>query len=58
VSPLIELVDWLERIGCQEIILLDNDSAYEPLLDYYRTTPHIVLTLGAKRRHHPLTSGR
>jgi hypothetical protein len=45
-APLVELVDWLERAGCDEIYFLDNDSAYEPLLDYYRETPHTVLALG------------
>jgi hypothetical protein len=45
-APLAELVDWLERAGCDEIYLIDNDSAYEPLLDYYRSTPHTVVRLG------------
>jgi hypothetical protein len=44
--PLKELVGWLERAGCEEIYLLDNDSAYEPLLAWYRETPHDVLRLG------------
>lgn len=30
----------------EEIILLDNDSEYEPLLDYYRESPHRVVELG------------
>jgi hypothetical protein len=46
-EPLRKLVSWLERAGCEEIYLLDNDSAYEPLLDYYRQSPHRVLMLGA-----------
>ena len=46
VTPLRQLVDWLERTGCDEIYLIDNDSAYEPLLDYYETTPHTVVRLG------------
>jgi hypothetical protein len=41
-----ELVGWLEQAGCEEIYLLDNDSAYEPLLDYYKETPHEVIRLG------------
>jgi len=45
-SPLRDLVAWLERAGCEEIYLLDNDSTYEPLLDYYRETPHTVIRLG------------
>jgi hypothetical protein len=46
VTPLAELVGWLERAGHEEIYLLDNDSAYEPLLEYYERTPHTVLRLG------------
>lgn len=46
VSTLVELVDWLERAGCEEIYLIDNDSAYEPLLDYYHGTSHHVIRLG------------
>jgi hypothetical protein len=45
-EPLIELVDWLERASTQEIHLLDNDSAYPPLLEYYERTPHNVVRLG------------
>jgi hypothetical protein len=45
-SPLAELVAWLERAGCGEIYLVDNDSVYEPLLEYYERTPHTVLRLG------------
>jgi hypothetical protein len=44
-TPLLPLVEWLERAGCEEIYLLDNDSAYEPLLDYYERTPHTVVRL-------------
>ena len=46
VLPLEQLVSWLERAGCEEIYLLDNDSIYEPLLDYYKGTPHTVIRLG------------
>ena len=46
VESLRELVEWLERTGFERIHLLDNDSAYEPLLDYYRQTPHNVIRLG------------
>jgi len=42
-SVLLELIEWLERAGCEEIYLLDNDSRYQPLLDYYDKTPHTVL---------------
>jgi hypothetical protein len=44
-SSLLELVAWLERVGVDEIYLLDNDSAYGPLLEYYERTPHTVIRL-------------
>ena len=46
VEALRELVDWLEGTGFERIHLPDNDSAYEPLLEYYRRTPHDVVRLG------------
>jgi hypothetical protein len=45
-TPLKELVAWLERAGHDEIYLIDNDSAYEALLDWYEQTPHTVIRLG------------
>jgi hypothetical protein len=42
-----DLVTWLERADCDEIYLIDNDSSYEPLLEFYRESPHTVLRLGA-----------
>ena len=46
VTELRELVAWLERIGQERIILLDNDSTWEPLLEFYDQTPHGVCRLG------------
>jgi hypothetical protein len=54
VAPLRELVAWLERAGSEEIYLLDNDSAYEPLLDYYAQTPHTVVRLERNWGKHAL----
>ena len=45
-APLRTLVEWLEQAGSTEVYLLDNDSTYEPLLDYYSQTPHTVVRLG------------
>jgi hypothetical protein len=53
-TPLRELVGWLERAGQEEIYLLDNDSAYEPLLDWYGQTPHTVVRLGSNVGHFAL----
>jgi hypothetical protein len=51
VTPLAELLDYLERAGCEPIYLLDNDSTYPPLLEYYEETPHTVIRLGENRGH-------
>ena len=44
-TPLRELVQWLEAAGHQEIVMIDNDSTYEPLLGYYESTLHRVIRL-------------
>lgn len=33
---------WLEKVGHQRIVLLDNASTYEPLLAYLDSSPHEV----------------
>jgi hypothetical protein len=38
-------VEWLEQAGMRHIFIIDNESAYPPLLDYYRTTKHTVFLL-------------
>lgn len=45
-TTLKEMLARLELAGIQRIIILDNDSSYEPLLQYYRNTPHEVRYLG------------
>lgn len=42
-SPLLELVEWLEASDQHEIWLIDNDSTYPPLLRYLATTGHHVV---------------
>lgn len=42
-TPLVELVAWLERAGYTQIIILDNASNYPPLLEYYRSIPYEVV---------------
>ncbi|HEV7467765.1 MAG TPA: glycosyltransferase family 2 protein [Candidatus Dormibacteraeota bacterium] len=51
VTPLRALVGWLERAGCTRIHLVDNESTYPPLLDYYASTPHHVIRLGRNQGH-------
>jgi hypothetical protein len=46
VTPLRQLVSWLERAGHERIILLDNDSSWPPLIEYLYASPHEVVWLG------------
>jgi hypothetical protein len=43
VSCLIQLIDWLEKAGHENIFIIDNDSTYEPLIEFYKNTNHTVL---------------
>ena len=45
VSPLRELVTWLETHGYERLILVDNASTYPPLTEFLRTSPHEVVLL-------------
>ena len=45
VSCLRRLVDWLEQAGHERIVIVDNASTYEPLLDYLDGSPHQVVRL-------------
>lgn len=45
VTDLRVLVAWLELADYERIILLDNDSTYPELLDFYAETPHDVVYL-------------
>jgi hypothetical protein len=42
-SPLQQLLNWLERAGHERIILVDNASSYPPMLEQLATTPHTVV---------------
>jgi hypothetical protein len=50
-SSLAQLITWLEAAGHEDIVIVDNDSSYEPLLDYYDKTPHEVVRLGQNLGH-------
>lgn len=50
-SPLIELIGWLEKAGIRKIILIDNDSAYPELLDYLSKTKYQVLDMKRNAGH-------
>lgn len=38
-------ISWLESQGMENIFIIDNGSTYEPLLEYYKKTPHKVIYL-------------
>ncbi len=42
---LIQLIDSLEKRGYSNIYIIDNDSTYPPLLDYYSRCPYKVFYL-------------
>ena len=44
-SYLKKLVTFLENKGYFNIIILDNDSSYQPLLDYYKELPYRIIYL-------------
>ena len=50
-SCLLSLINYLEKTGFENIILVDNNSTYEPLLAYYKSTPHKVECLGTNLGH-------
>ena len=57
-SPLQQLVGWLERAGHERIILVDNASSYAPMVDYLATTSHAVVRCGWNMGHRsPWLSG-
>jgi hypothetical protein len=45
-NPLKALVAWLEQTGEAEITLIDNDSAYPPLLEFLASTSFRVVNAG------------
>lgn len=46
VTVLRQLVEWLESAGHERIVLLDNNSTYEPLVEYLKATPHDLVCVG------------
>lgn len=42
---LVDLISFLERNNYTNIIIIDNNSSYKPLLDFYKTTKHKVIRL-------------
>jgi hypothetical protein len=47
-----KLVSWLEKAGHERIILVDNDSTYEPLLSWYQKIDHEVVYINGNAGQH------
>ena len=57
-SPLLQLLEWLERVDQREIWLCDNASTYEPMLKFLANTSHRVVFNGQNLGHRaPWLSG-
>jgi SAM-dependent methyltransferase len=52
-EPLSRLVDWLVNAGMRRIVVLDNDSDFAPLLEYYDRLPETVKVLRLGENHGP-----
>lgn len=50
-DPLMLLIKWLESVGHNRIMFVDNDSTYPPLLDYFAKCPYQVVNLGRNGMH-------
>jgi hypothetical protein len=53
---LLRLIQFLEKCGYNNIILLDNASTYPPLLEYYNSTKHRVIRLNENIGHMALNN--
>ena len=42
-SPLVQLLEWLDNVGQHDIWLCDNASTYEPMLKFLANTSHHVV---------------
>ena len=52
------LLDWLGRVGHDEIWLIDNDSTYPPMVEFLESCRHGVIRLGRNMGHRsPWLSG-
>jgi hypothetical protein len=57
-TPLLQLLAWLEAVGQQDIWLIDNASTYPPLLGFLSQTEHRVVRLDHNLGHRsPWLSG-
>jgi hypothetical protein len=50
-QPLVQLIRWLEKVGQTSIYIVDNDSSFGPLLEFYERCPYEVIRLGQNMGH-------
>lgn len=50
-SYLMKMIDSLEKRGYSNIHIIDNNSTYGPLLDYYQTIPYEIIKLDTNEGH-------
>src|SRR5271167_2766815 len=48
---LLQLINSLENRGYNNIFIIDNDSTYPPLLEYYKTCKYEIFMLGENVGH-------
>jgi hypothetical protein len=44
-------IEWLESNGHTNIIIIDNNSTFKPLLEFYDHTPHKVIKINKNKGH-------
>jgi hypothetical protein len=47
-------IEWFEKVGMSNIYIIDNSSTYKPLIDFYKTTKHVVYRLDKNIGHDAL----
>ena len=46
-----QMLEWLEKCGYKNITIIDNNSNYEPLLEFYKTCPYNVIRMKKNYGH-------
>jgi hypothetical protein len=46
-----QLISWLEKAGMKKVYIIDNNSTYHPLLEYYKKTKYTVFKLDKNVGH-------
>lgn len=49
-----ELIEWLEKANMKNIFIVDNNSTYPPLLEFYKKSKYIIFRLNRNIGHEAL----